>query len=287
MRLRRQWYLSLFILGGFALLSDHAAATEDVSAVWRTKPPPVSETATSSVPPDAAPLFRAEATIVNAFRKADVVAQVQGVITRINFKEGEFIEQGQVVVQFDDRRYRYEVERLTYKEKGLELALELAKETLKIQEELYSSEAAALQGVLKQRSEVANLEAALGEAKADLNLAKLNLENCTIRAPFSGHLATLYKQPFEGCSSFEKVFHLVDSQKVYTVANVSVGNVRRFKVGEKALFISDSGGRFHGLIERIGKIVDPKSHTKKVYVLITNEDGRLEVGISGSLQVVN
>ncbi len=282
-----QRYLSLLVLGGFALLVDHAVATEDVPAVWHTKPPPVSETATSNVAPEAASIFRAEATIVNAFRKADVVAQIQGVITRINFKEGEFIEEGQVVVQFDDRRYRYEVDRLTYKEKGLELALALAKESLGIQEELYSSEAAALQGVLKQRSEVANLEATLGEAKADLNLAKLNFENCTIRAPFSGYLATLYKQPFEGCPSFEKVFHLVDSKKVYTVANVSVGNVQRFKVGEQALFISATGGRFYGLVERIGKVVDPKSHTKKIYVLIANEDGRLEVGISGSLQVVN
>jgi hypothetical protein len=39
-----------------------------------------------------------------------------------------------------------------------------------------------------------------------------------------------------------------------------------------------------GAVERVGKLLDPKSGTKKVYVILDNPDGQLEIGMAGALE---
>jgi hypothetical protein len=57
----------------------------------------------------------------------------------------------------------------------------------------------------------------------------------------------------------------------------------RFAKGSQVTFAHRSGRKFSGLIERTGTLIDPKSKTKKVYCIIENPSGDLEVGMTGSL----
>ena len=84
----------------------------------------------------------------------------------------------------------------------------------------------------------------------------------------------------------EKLFTLVDSAKVYAVAYVPENMIRDFEKGKEAAFSQPSGKQFLGRVERIEPIIDPKTDTQKVYVLIDNSQGNLGVGMSGSLESV-
>jgi multidrug resistance efflux pump len=122
------------------------------------------------------------------------------------------------------------------------------------------------------------------EAIEDLTIARLNLQACEIKAPFSGFLAVRYKQPFETVDRLEKVFAILDSSKVYAVANVPETMLHRFPKDAEATFVHSSGKKFKGKVERLGKLIDPKSMTKRVHVLIDNPQNELEIGSSGTLE---
>ena len=44
--------------------------------------------------------------------------------------------------------------------------------------------------------------------------------------------------------------------------------------------------KFTGVVDKVGKLIDPKSRTKRVYLLIDNKDSLLEIGMTGSLKLV-
>jgi RND family efflux transporter MFP subunit len=228
---------------------------------------------------------RVEAVVVNPYRSANVGAQVSGVIVRFHLDEGDLANEGQVLAEIDPVRYEFLVQRATERVKALEAVLEQAEEEAKLRDELVDMDAGTRRDVLKAKSEAVVARHRLREAQKDLDLARFDLEACKIKAPFSGYLALRYKQPDETVDRLEKVFSIVDSSKVLAVANVPETLLNEFKVGTEATFVHSTDKKFKGKVERVGKLIDPKSKTKRVYLLIDNSGGSLEVGMSGSLDL--
>ena len=112
----------------------------------------------------------------------------------------------------------------------------------------------------------------------------LNLDACQLKAPFTGYMTTRHKQPYETVQRLEKVFTIVDGAKVYAVANVPARLLSRFPINAQVAFVDNSGKTFNGTVDRVGRIFDAKSNTKKVYALIDNSGGKLEIGMTGSLK---
>jgi RND family efflux transporter MFP subunit len=226
-----------------------------------------------------------EATIINPYRSANMGAEVSGIIDKLNFEEGQLIKKGEVVVEISKKRYQLLVEKAEEAVRSLQTSLKVAQRDLELKEDLLANDATTRQEVLKAEADIEIARARLAEAKKDLKLARLNLEFCQICAPFTGYMAVRYKQQYEPVERLEKIFAIVDSAKVYAVANVPEDLVRKLKISDAAVFKSADGKIFSGEIAKIGKLIDPKSGSKRVYVLIDNSAGGLEVGMTGSLEL--
>jgi multidrug resistance efflux pump len=150
-------------------------------------------------------------------------------------------------------------------------------------EELYRLDATTAQEVLRLKTQLESGKSALAEARLQLMLARQDLEACDVKAPFSGYLAARYKQPNEPVHALDRLFSLVDSARVYAVAHVPEDLLSAYRIGTKCLFVRRGGEEHSGQVERIGKILDPKTKAKKVHVLIDNSDGLLEIGMTGFL----
>jgi RND family efflux transporter MFP subunit len=227
-----------------------------------------------------------EAAVVNPCQSAHVGSQVSGVIDQFYFEEGDLVREGQVVLQIDPARYRLNAQRAEDKLKGLEVAFKRLKEEAGLKTELFDLDALSRQDFIKATSEQELMQYRVGEARKELDIALLDVESCKVRAPFTGHLAIRYKQPGEPAERLEKIFFLVDSSKVYAVANVPEPLLAQFPKGTEAEYVYSSQKKYKGTVDRIGKLIDPKSRTKRVYLLIDNSGGELEVGMTGSLQLV-
>ena len=129
--------------------------------------------------------------------QVDISANVAGEITKMYIKEGEFVEEGQVLAQLDKVRYEAELDRAKSVYNSRKSSLELTKKELKRSKALYEakniSESQLDQVVANYEIGTNNLE----QAKASLDQAKDNLNKTTIFAPISGTVIALRKEQGE------------------------------------------------------------------------------------------
>ncbi|MCR5257001.1 MAG: efflux RND transporter periplasmic adaptor subunit, partial [Desulfovibrio sp.] len=125
---------------------------------------------------------------VAAMETSEVRPQVDGIIQQRLFKEGAMVEQGQVLYQIDDARYRAAC-RLA----SAELAEAQAAATALAQQErrrrsLAQENAVSRQALDDAISEHGQAKARIAKAKASLEMASINLAYTQIRAPISGRI---------------------------------------------------------------------------------------------------
>jgi len=227
-----------------------------------------------------------QATIINPFRTAAVATEVGGIIAEYNFETGDKVEKGTTILEISRKRYDLAVQKARQNLNALDLAVKRAQKDKEIKERLVSLDASSLQELLKSETEMEIVESKRREAEITLKQAILDLESCQVKAPFTGYLALRYKEPFEAASPLEKLFAFIDNSKVYAVAYVPENLMQYFKKGSKAAFNDSYGRHFVGAVEKIEPIIDPKTGSQKVYVLMDNADEQLGIGMTGSLESV-
>jgi RND family efflux transporter MFP subunit len=227
-----------------------------------------------------------QTAVIAPWRSAEISAEARGIVDAFNFKEGDFVEKDQVVVVISKKRYTLAVQRAANAVKAAEADQKRARQESQLKEQLLSEKAVTHGDVLKAKSDEEVTAFRLEEAKIALEVARLDLESCQVKAPFSGYVALRFKEPFESVDYSQKLFVLVDTSKVYAIAGVPEPYLSHFPKGDRAKFVLSTGREkpFVGTVERIGKLLDSKSWTRKVYVVIDNPDGKLEVGMTGYLE---
>lgn len=279
------WKIAVvWALGACFLMGDPCASGQ----VFWTASSPARLAATSEEPlPDADLNIKIPESlnaVIYPYQSATVGTEVRGILDLINFKEGDRVARGAVVAEISKARYSAVVGEFRGNYESVARALDRAREELAIQEETYAKRASTFDDLGKARSQVKILEARKEEAEFKLKQAELNLKACVVTAPFSGSIGVLYHQPFEAVDNLEKIYELVDTSKVYARVNWPESRLSEVAPGKKAVF-TYGGAKYEGAIEKISSLIDPASKSKRVHVLIDNHEGKLQVGMSGSLSL--
>jgi membrane fusion protein, multidrug efflux system len=97
-------------------------------------------------------------------------------------------------------------------------------------------------------------------AVAAVDLAKLNLSYCEVRAPFPGRVINLNISAGAYASAGVPVFSLLDTRHWYVMANFREGELRHIEPGTNAevYLLSAPDRRFQGTVQGIGWAVEPE-----------------------------
>lgn len=281
--------LSVWATATVCLLALTSVSICSEETPWSTDPPPPSSVGADqsiSVSPGSS-LTVVEATIIDPFQAANIGAEVSGIIQEMYYNEGDKMREGDVVAEIKKDSYKIDAEMTAQKEKHISSVVQLAESEAKAREELLELQSATRLEVLRARQELETSKAELATAKKEHLRALRDLDACDVKAPFTGYMSARLKQPFEPVRGLEPIFSIVDSEKVFAVAYLPEESLDRLKKGDEAIFRHRSGKNYTGRVNRIGKLLDPKTKTKKVYVLIDNPDKQIEVGMTGSLELKN
>jgi RND family efflux transporter MFP subunit len=267
-------------------LAASAAAQNSPFARSQDAPPP--RAALQKETDRAQPLPRSGSAVISSaviapVRSANVPAEVSGVIENVRFDKGEFIQKDQIVVDISKKKYAVLVRMAEEKMKGLDLHLKQSEQSLNMKKEIYSKHYGTKQKLLEAEAEYATVKLRLEEAARELELARMNLAACAVKAPFSGYLAERFKEPHEAVNQLERLFSLVDTHRVYAAANVSETQLPLFEKGAPASFTDASGRGFKGKVDKVEAVLCPESRTAKVLLLIENPKGELKVGMTGKM----
>ena len=136
-------------------------------------------------------IVREFTAMIESDQPADIRPQISGKITQICVKEGARVKKGQPLVILDQVPYQAAVRNAEAKVNSAKAQLATARQTLEGKEQLFQQHVVGDFDLNKARNEAAEAEAALAEAKADLETARNELSYTVVKSPSDGVLSMI------------------------------------------------------------------------------------------------
>ena len=157
----------------------HAAAQKNAAPVR-----PAVPVKTAAVEKADFPVYLTGLGTVQGFNTVQVRTRVDGQIMKVAFKEGQLVQQGDVLVEIDPRPFQAALDQA--KAKKAQDEANRANANLDLQRFTKLGEFATKQQTDTQRSMVAQLTAQIAADDAAIANAQTQLDYATVRAPFTG-----------------------------------------------------------------------------------------------------
>jgi RND family efflux transporter MFP subunit len=168
--------------------------------------------------------------------RADVVpvaADVSGLVSDVFVHDNQRIKKGEPLFRIDQKRFEYALQTAKAEVASREAALDQG------QRDLARSKALATVAVTQQKyeqdqSSVAVQQAALDQARADLDIAKLNLERSTVTAPVNGVVTNFGLLPGRYVTAGAPIMAIIDSDTFRVEGYFEETKLRNVHVGDRA-----------------------------------------------------
>jgi len=222
---------------------------------------------------------------VEAIRSATVAAQVGGVVTRVLFREGDYVRAGQVLIHLDPRPFRAALDQAMAVLARDRAHAEAARSDAQRSQTLYE------QNVLSQAEwdqKRTDSEASTAMVKADeaaVQTARLNLDYAAIKAPISGKTGALqvHQGDLVRSGTDTPLVTIIQPQPIwvrFTVPDREVTTVLRYKGQNPRVLVEPPGGGApsDGKLVFVDAAVDPSTGTLLLKGEFPNADGRLVPG---------
>ena len=213
--------------------------------------------------------------------EATVKAKVAGELVAVAAREGESVQQGQMLARIDPTEVRARVA-------AREADVQAAKAQLVWAEKNRNQQKALLDKAFISQSAFDNIQssydvaaAKLRAAAAELLVARKSQGDAVLTAPFSGIVSQRHAQPGERVALDAKVVSIVDLSRLQLEAAVPPAAIGQVRVGQAMNFRVEGFGEreFAGRIERINPAATAGSRSISVYAVIDNREGLLRGGM--------
>ncbi len=151
-----------------------------------------------AVPVAVAPATRRDVPVilfstgtVEPIRTVQVRAQVDGIVTKVGFREGDDVTEGQLLFSIDPRRYQADLDKARASLAGHHSQAAQAQKDLERIQELAAKEYVTAQQLDQARSTMAQLGSTIRADSAAVEQAQLNVEYATVRAAVSGRTGSV------------------------------------------------------------------------------------------------
>lgn len=213
--------------------------------------------------------------------QAMVKSKVSGVVLESTLREGMPVAAGQVLARLDaaDQNARLAQQQAALDEANARLAL-ATKNNL-------NSQALLKQNYISQNSydtvqnTVALAQSSVKAARAQVDLARIAVNDTVIRSPMSGVISKRHVHAGEKLSPDMPVFTIVDLKQLTLEAQVPASEIPRVKIGQDVEFKVEGyqGRTFNGKVARINPTAEMGSRSMLVYINVNNSDSALSGGM--------
>jgi membrane fusion protein (multidrug efflux system) len=173
-------------------------------------------------------------TTDNAQIEAPVVmlaAKVPGYIVDIKVVEGQHVKQGDVLAEIDGRDYENTLKQIQSELSSLESRRRDSERNYQRISQLYKQSAVSTQQFDTANANYADLKAKYEAVSAQVDQAKLNLENTKIKAPVDGFIAKKSVEKGQLASPGVPLIGFVGDTERWVIANFKETEIGGIKVG--------------------------------------------------------
>jgi RND family efflux transporter MFP subunit len=233
---------------------------------------------------------------LRALRDVALATQAEGIVQRVMAEEGDFVKEGQALVQLDEKPLRIRLE--LSKEKLAQAKSQLEKARIRqektqvqidhAQREFTRYKTAHESGLVSEqeadrrrlsldefkhdvqivKSEITELQHRIGELESEIAQAELEITRTLLKAPFSGYITRRTVELGQRVRVLDPLFNLGAFSPLYAEIYLSEREAHQVHAGQPAQVRLgvDGGASVTGKVERLSPVVDQASGTVKVTV---------------------
>jgi multidrug efflux system membrane fusion protein len=267
----------------FVLFGCSSAASPKQQNAHAAAPRAVS-VAVAPVLKQDVPVYLSGLGTVTAFNTANIKSRVDGQIMSVNFREGQEVREGDLLIEIDSRPYQVQVEQLQAQLFKDQASLRDAKLNLERYVALIPSGSIAQQQVDTQKATVDQLDGTVRNDQAQIDAAKLNITYCHIRAPFTGRVGLRQVDPGNIVHASDSNPMLILTQLhpiavIFTLPEDVLRNVaehmHKSTLEVDAFSRDDQTKLATGKLLTIDNQIDPTTGTAKLKAVFDNTDNKL------------
>ena len=211
---------------------------------------------------------------LEAIEEVDLISEVDARIVEINFREGEPVREGQLLIRLDDRKLKANVAEMRAR-------FNLAKANLERSATLLERETISQQDYDQARAEY-------DAAQALLDLSEEELEDAAIQAPFAGVMTERMVSLGQFTTRGQLLGSLVVMNPIEVEFNAPERYIAQIEMDQRIEITVESfpGETFQGEVVFISPRVDRDTRTVLVKAELQNPDHRLKPGMFGNLELI-
>lgn len=199
-------------------------------------------------------------------------ATSSGTITAIGFKNGDFANQGQLVVAIDNQQARsnqlsasseYNVSRIEFEKMSILYEKRLITET-----------------------DYLSAKNRFDSARANLSASNDAVGRTEIRANISGRIADMNLKRYQEVNIGQQLFTLVKEDEMEIEVGVPGNTINNVQVGSKAkVMVSEINKNFDAFVSEVSPAADEATRQFKVKIRIPNPERELKKGMYGLVDI--
>ena len=230
------------------------------------KPGPQTVSTTKAQTLEWQPLRDSVGTVA-AVRGVDVTTEIAGLVRSINFKSGQDVKTGTVLVQLNADS---DIAQL----RSLQAAADLSATTLKRDQQQLAAQAVAQALVDNDMADLKSRRALVAQQQA-------LVDKKTIRAPFSGRVGITTVNPGQYLNPGDKIVTLQTVDPVYIDFSLPQSSLSGIVVGQTVNVAADAfpGANFPGKVTAINPKVDTTTRNVLIEATVPNPKGQLLPGM--------
>ena len=206
--------------------------------------------------------------VVQAFHNTTLSSEISARITEIAFRPGESFSKNDLLIAFDCRIFEAQSDKVDADLRAAEIKLKNDRKLEKL----------GSIGVM----DLVLSETALDQAKAESEMARINVKRCTISAPWNGKVVKNLAHEHESVELHKPLLNIISSDRLEVNLVVPSDWIRWVQPGMPFdLRVDETDTTHSASVVAIGSIVDPVSQTLSIRAKV-DSNGALLPGMSGT-----
>ncbi|ENS12210.1 efflux transporter, RND family, MFP subunit [Brucella abortus F1/06-B21] len=196
--------------------------------------------------------------------RADVVRiapDVSGLVSEVLVHDNQTVHKGDVIFRIDQARYKLALQTAEAKADSSKAALDMANRDLVRYRQLNDT-TVTRQKLEQVETAAQQAEAAHRQAELDRDLAALNMERSSIKAPVNGVITNFSLQPGDYVSAGSAVTALVDTDSYYVSGYFEENKLERIHIGDPVVVdVMGSKVQLKGKVEGIAGGIEDRERS--------------------------
>jgi len=248
-------------------------------------PPAIRAVKTITVQPQAAVQVRRISGLVQPVNVSQLSFEVGGSVATVQVKVGDKVKKGQVLATLDTRQYRLNQQSAEAELRQAKAQLVEKASTFKARKLLYERRVVAKTAFERAKAEYEAAVEGVRKIESKVALAKRDLTNTELRAPFDGFIAKRDVEPAQVVASGKVVLELQGKGDFEVAVNVPDTMINSLKRGQKTsvAFPTLPNLKVEGRIDEIASR-GGEANTFPVTVRLLNPSPDLRAGMSAEVR---